>query len=367
MLLRRFRPTVLVLALALIGATAGVRQPTMAAEEAVAADPDEELSAALNRGGGLDQLLAEILSRRLDVVDVSYVSPSDPALDGGWRADYNWRHSRRGGEGFTVKNGVATVRNVTLSAAIDGSYAFGESANTENYSRALVDFGLERGGFGRIVVNEGGEGYQRCLKELDIRSADYPEKSRECQREYSVGRYVPDGRKSYFWVAALHFSLEGDQDFSVKNNVFGASALVRPRGNWPSLGVALERVDPRENEARVAIAGAEDYLRWSIRLSYKTSLERVVGSPVWLFLGYQRFEELSPPSPVQEAELHRFDFLSISLRIPASTWFETSSGDTTMLFLRYTEGELPFDVSRKTAFEIGVSYDLGKLGSLLSK
>ena len=345
---------------AAVGAAEG--PPILAEAEESAVPSDEEVTAILNNDvRTLEDWLGRFLSRRWDFVDVSYVSPSDSSGEGGWRADYNWSFRRTGGEGFSVRDGAATVRNVVLGANVDGSYALGDSVNTEEYSRAVVDLGFERGGFGKVskIGKVDSVAYQECLTGLDVESGDVGEGMRGCAESSGVAEYVPDGRESWFLVASLHFSLEGDQDFSATNEAVGGSVVYAPPGGWPSVGIGLEGVDPSGNDARVAVAGDEHYSRWTLRLSYKANLEAMLGTPIWLFLGYRRFEELDPTAAVRDAGMHRFGFLSASLRIPASTWSDLPGGDSTMLFVRYTKGDLPFDVASKSAVEIGFSYGWG--------
>ncbi len=347
----------------LAGTVGAAEEPPAAVGTQGSGDPsDGDVRADLNSDPGiLEEWLGTFLSRRLDFVDVSYVSPGESDGEGGWRADYNWSFRRSGGEGFSVRDGEATVRSVALGASLDGSYTLDDTVNTEEYSRAVVDLGFERGGFGKVdrLVEIDGAAFGECLAGVDIESSDFGEKRRECEEAFGVARYVPDGRESWFVVGSLHFSLEGDQDFSATNEAFGGSVVYAPPGGWPSVGIGLERVDPSGNDARLALAGGEHYSRWTLSLSYKANLEAMVGSPIWFFLGYRHFEELDPAPAVREAGMDRFGFLSASLRIPATTWSDLPVGDSTMLFVRYTKGDLPFDVSSKSAVEIGFSYSWG--------
>lgn len=336
--------------------------PGRADDEETVVSGDDEATAILNDDPQiLEDWLGRFLSRRLDFVDLSYVSPSDSSGEGGWRADYNWSFRRSGGEGFSVRAGVATVRNVVFGGNVDGSYALGDSVNTEEYSRAAVDLGFERGGFGEVskIAKVDSDAYQECLAGLDVESGDVGEGMRECAESSGVAEYVPDGRESWFLAASLHFSVEGDQEFFATNEAVGGSVVYAPPGGWPSVGMSLERVDPSGNDARAAVAGEEHYSRWTLRLSYKANLEAMFGTPIWLFLGYRHFEELDPAAAVRDVGMHRFGFLSASLRVPASTWSDLPTGDSTMLFVRYTKGDLPFDVASKSAVEIGFSYGWG--------
>lgn len=344
-------------------AVGAAEEPTAGAEaEQLVVAGDGDVAADLNGDPQiLEDWLGRLLSRRLDFVDVSYVSPSDSTGEGGWRADYNWSFKRSGGEGFSVSDGIATVRNIVLGGSVDGSYALSGSVNTEEYSRAVVDLGFERGGFGKVdtIARVDRVAYEECVAGLDIRDPDFGEGRRGCEKAHGVSEYVPDGPESWFLTGSLHFSLEGDQEFSARNEAFGGSVVYSPPRGWPSLAMGLERVDPSGNDARVAVAGEEHYSRWTLRLSYKANLEAMVGTPIWLFLGYRHFEELDPAAAVREAGMDRFGFLSASLRIPVATWSDLPAGDSTMLFVRYTKGDLPFDLSSKSAVEIGLSYGWG--------
>ena len=313
----------------------------------------------------VEERLAQILSTRLDFVDLSYVSPGDSDLQGGWRANYNWSYQHRGGEGFTLENGTTKMRNTSFGVKIDGSYSFGETANTEDYSRAVVDFGLERGGFGAIrkLSPDDQDKFEKCLADKELSDSNG---TAWCFEMAQIDQYIPDGTESFYLSTKLHFSVETDQDFAARNEAFGVSAALA-RGKWPAVSVTLERVDPRNDPTRVTVDGAGQFLRLAYRLDYKRNLENVVGSPIWLFLRYQRFEELSPSTAIQEADMHESEFFSAALRIPARSLIDSPRSDATMLFVRYTMGDLPFDAVSESAVQIGLSHNLDDLVSLLAR
>ena len=234
----------------------------------------------------------------------------------------------------------------------------------KDISKANFQFGIERGNFGKVKVRTTSVPYEECLRKFGIFSKEAEKENLKCQIEHGIGEVISNDHKSSFWSITAHGGIEGDQNYKVQNKVYGASGYYS-RDTFPSIGITFDRVNPASNEPRKALVGDEDFDRASVEIAYRANLAETLGYPVWFFVSYRHFYEFSAPEPIESADLDNFGYVSASIRFPARILTDFIKTDETMLFVRYTDGQLPFDLKDQSAVEIGFSTNISALGDLL--
>lgn len=349
--------------LLMLGSTA-----TFAAEEPDSVDTLADLRT--NFDGAWNNEIAKAISKRFDFLDITYVSPDENNSKDGWKAAYDWSMKRNSGKGYVVENDRALVRNFSFNLSLQGTYSYGSADNDEDYSKAKFELGIERGDFGIIAYvapDTVTEPYQDCLDPLDISSADYLSEAERCRETYGQQVLADDAASvASFWTLHAHGGIEGDQNYDVKNKTYGAS-FYYVREKLPAFGMILDQVDPADNDQRKMLAGSDKFDRLTLELAYDYDLSQIADYPLWFFMDYRYFYELSAPSAIKIASMDKFGFFSASLRFSARILSDYIDTDETMLFLRYTNGQLPFDLQTDTAIELGFTTNINSLAKLFTK
>lgn len=177
--------------------------------------------------------------------------------------------------------------------------------------------------------------------------------------------------------ADLHASLESNQDFSSRQEVFGASfggrfvswnpdasasrlnvfdfpgAAVRwlagdedfaPSGQaYPTVVVGLDLVEASDDDARSALTSDDAFLRARIEAGMKTRVYSTEGADYYLSAGWRLYQEFDAPAAVKSAELDQFSHAQIQLDLPKG-WAVT-----------YAAGKLPLDGEEDSTFALGLN------------
>jgi hypothetical protein len=215
----------------------------------------------------------------------------------------------------------------------------------------------------------------------------------ECVRKHGVVVKGDDG--AYYYALDFHGGLEGNQNYSQRNGLFGLSAVYASEptaeiakynlfdlpfrglraafGNGkdfvaplPSLRVTLDRLDPDSDDPRTLLAGDDDFNRASAELAFQTQVASINGHAVRFNISYRYFYELSAPAAVESAGLDRFGYTRATLRFPAQL-LPLFASDSYEFFVGYTKGQLPFDLQSDAALELGITSNLAWLGQLLGQ
>ncbi|MBN7795301.1 hypothetical protein [Parahaliea mediterranea] len=318
--------------------------------------------------------LASVLSERSRFLDINYQEPDAASENGGWNIKYDLRYAYLAGEGFNTSSGVATLAALEAKLNIGGSYSFGSAANNEDLSSVMASLAYIGGWFGAVPYANSESppqtlAYQQCKGELEVpRPGDenaieaYERASRRCISQAAVDGLFQASGPAYAYEIGLQAGLEGNQDYSDTHDVYGVSGVVSAR-HWPSLRLELERVDAADNELRGRLTSDDNYDRITLEIGYQYSMQVVKDLPVTLSLGYRNFRELSAPLEIEQADLDEFDHWSVSLRVPARMFRFIESEDYS-LYVRYTDGQLPFDRDADSAFELGFSSNIALLAKL---
>ena len=345
----------------------------------------------------LKERAANYLSQRFDVLDVKYVRPDGTGRNEGWGVNYRWDAEKSDARLGEI-DGRFAMRALSYSVAIDGSYAFSDADNNQDWSTAQAAVRLERGDFGalRPVPAEQSAAFQDCLAALPEDSDDAAEQQKieEQEAECWVDFRLDESDAYYYWLD-FHGGIEGNQDYDDSHTVFGLSAAyarepsaATARFNvldwpfralrnafgdgghyvapFPSLAVSLERVDASSDDVRRALTSDANYTRGAAEIAFQSIVANFGGRPLRFNVSYRYFHEFSAPDAIKAADLDRFDFLRATLRFPAHL-LPFFASDQYELFVGYTHGQLPFDQRSDSAFELGIATNIALLGELLQQ
>lgn len=183
----------------------------------------------------------------------------------------------------------------------------------------------------------------------------------DCRERLGFGRT----QLSYWYVDVdVHAKVEGDQSFDQRNYVFGVETnLSRNFGSQklilnPVLTLGIEQVDPKRNEARAAVMATDDvYTRAYGEFGFTGSVARIRGEDIKLNFSVRHFRELGPEDVISDAGLDTFTYSVVALQIPA-VLIPGFDNPRNSFVLSYADGELPFNVSSETTFELGFRHDV---------
>lgn len=366
--------------LALIVFFSGLHATSVAAQEASSsASYLETVQNLLNDDTktAVASALSSVLSERYRFLDINYQEPDGAGENGGWNVKYDLRYAYTAGEGFSTGTGVAKLSTLEARLDIAGSYSFGSAANNEDLSSAMASFAYIGGSFGAVPYANSqrdqsflqSQAYQQCKGKLvtpqpgDQDAIDaYEQASRECISQAAVEDLFEISSPAYAYGLAVQAGVEGNQDYSNTHDVYGVSGIVSAR-DWPSLRVELEQVDAADDDQRTALTSDYRYDRVTVELGYQYSILAVKDLPMTLSLGYRNFLELDAPREIEDVDLDEFDHWSVSLRVPARMFRFIESNDYS-LYVRYTDGQLPFDLNDDSVFELGFSTNISLLARL---
>lgn len=334
---------------------------------------------------GVTKILSGAISDRNRFLDLSYIEPNDTDDKSGWHAKYNLEYVYVADDGFSTDDGLARLNTLEAKLDVAGSYSFGDGINNDDLSSVKASFSYVYGNFGAVptISREDSETYQNCKAELTTpRQADFSTNQEfldaaEAYEAASERCKASDGLQALFdsvghqfgyaYKIGIHAGVEGNQDYSATQKVYGGKAIVSATG-WPSLRVELDRVDASSNDERTMLTDEDEYDRVTTELGYQYYITAVKNLPITLSLGYRSFYEIGAPRPIKDAGLDELDHWSVSLRVPARVFdfFQNENNDYSF-FVRYTNGQLPFDLESDTAFELGFTSNIALLSNIFQQ
>lgn len=108
-------------------------------------------------------------------------------------------------------------------------------------------------------------------------------------------------------------------------------------GTFPTILVALDRVNPTQDEGRKGLGESEEFTRVRAEIAFKTPLS----ATSFFELNFRYYKEMSAASAITGANLDEFTYFTSSL--------VTSQG----MFVSYSTGKLPFDAKDDQIYELG--------------
>ena len=351
-------------------------------------------------------------------ISLSYVEPDRDGSQGGLQlaVEREWKHSivkaidpRFGDDGERLENparaGAYGTISRTISLSVDGSYAFEGAANPEELTTTLLKLSLERAFLGELELLDAPGEAQFCLAQpgTDVTPDMTPEEiararaiEQDCRARHGVARMSDD--TAYLVGLDVHAGFEADQRFDDFHALYGldlrlvtypSAALAKLnvldypfrllRGDFltndppfvaplPSLRVTIDQVDASENEMRSMLTDDDSFSRISGELGFRTLVARIGSTGVRFSGSYRYFHEFDAPDAIEDAGLDSFDYYSLRLifpfGVPAAGGNEDEAGNA--IFVRYVDGQLPFDLQEDEAVQVGFSSNWAALTKLLT-
>lgn len=313
----------------------------------------------------VEKIVAEKFSERLKFLDLSYVKPDEDGKNSGWNAKYNLKYGTTGGSGFGYRSGRAVLESFAAELDINGSYSYGDAANTDDLSKVNFSLAYLTGDVGKVnpVSKPDSIDYQNCVAAIDVAAPDFKDKNIDCWKDHRIDKLDIDKSTSYMMSFDVHLSVEGNQNYSNANTAYGVQGLISASG-YPSVRLDIERVDASDNEFRREFTRDDEFDRVSAEIGYGYVFRASDDRPISLYLSYRHFHEISAPDEIKDDDLDSFGYAAISLRFPAALFGLVEKEDFN-LFIRYTEGQLPFDREDDEAIEFGFTTNIAVLGDLL--
>lgn len=339
-----------------------------------------------------------ILNEQFPFLELSYADPDDGEDSSGYILGYDWEKKW---DNLTYDRSDDSDRFTWEYYArlfTKGSHALGNATPTKNKAEAGVSIGITRAHLGTLqkkLVKEGSVKYQECMSAVDDspeNRENYIKETQVCADRYKAYEiYQANQASQSQWVYGLDAiaEIEADENYSQKHYVYGLEvfACLSPatngaltwvnildwpfyvvrkafgqddgfRPNWPVIRLGVQSVDVKDNDARAETAPEEDqFERVYGEIAFTTVLCKIDGRSIKFNSSYEIYRELDAESRIEAAGLDEFDFFSASFQIPVALLVDRVS-DNQMFFVRYTDGELPFDRKSTKSFEVGWKTDL---------
>jgi|GEM_PF-1403015 len=123
---------------------------------------------------------------------------------------------------------------------------------------------------------------------------------------------------------------------------YGGGDSFRPLGStFPTFVIGLDQVDPVNNTAREALGEEGKFGRTKAEVYFRTPIGYVNGEELFVNYDYRIWREVSPSAAIESSCMDEFLYRTLSI---------TSSNG---VFVSYSKGKLPFDLSSGAVYELG--------------
>jgi len=291
--------------------------------------------------------------------------------------------------------GVACMTALDFRFSTQGNVAFDSDVNPRDFLESHLTFAWFRSSGGARQLTPTA---QDQYNDLAIKMAMVPAgREAELQQYYKqLSRLIAGNLTDQIYLEfGGDVSLESDQKFSRKQMVYAARAAIDFRGwsglnatswqatptsgklnifdypfallrrltgygpcdagghalgsciaplatSWPTVSVAIGQVQASQNDPRTLLAnGDASYTRIATEISFKTPVAMWGEKPIYVTANYRRYDELSAPIAVKQANLGSFRYLAAIV------------GPQRGFFASYSTGRLPFDRRSDQIYELG--------------
>lgn len=312
----------------------------------------------------------------------------DPAAQTSIGFGYDYAKSVINGE-WGRGCGISCARGYDFSLSARGNVAFDPDRNPDDFLETKLSFALfqSTGGISQELNADGKQQYNQ----LTLKAAQAKDEQ-ELEKIYAdILRLIADTFSNQYYVdLSGDFALESNQSFSAKQYVYGVRlgidikgwersaahhwretswlaklnivdypfALIRmltgyencksgsfcfvPRGtNWPTVGLVFARVQPQDNDPRIAAGDTSDYERLAGEISFKTPIARIRGDKIFFSANHRLYQELNAIDAVRVAGLDHYRYTTLAV------------GAVSGPYVSYTNGRLPLDARNDQVFELG--------------
>lgn len=157
-----------------------------------------------------------------------------------------------------------------------------------------------------------------------------------------------------FWLSGIA-GLEGNQDYSNRNEVYGLKAGGHysfdklNRGTFIDLSIMYEQVDASEDDERMSITDDDEFDRLSSELQINYKIKNLGASDTSitsLQFNYRYYSEIDAPALVKTNNMDVHALKTYMIKFNKG------------LYIAYSTGSLPFDKQDDQVLEIGFSHSL---------
>ena len=261
---------------------------------------------------------------------------------------------------------------IAFSLSFSGNIAFEKNLNPEDFLVSGLSFHIYKSIGGTIESNAE---VREKLNELEL-SLAMIEVSSELGESPLLNEFLTISKKyirdQFYFDFSLDALYESNQDFTIKQYLFGASvgfdyklwknefynifdypfAAIRwlsgydneinPLGaSFPTLIISFESVDPVSYQLRKDLKTTDTYFRLSGEVSFKTP----VSDHSFFEANLRYFKELNAADQVKAAGLDE------------SVYFNASITTFDKIFFSYSRGRLPFDPVNDDLYQLGFRYN----------
>ncbi len=330
----------------------------------------------------------DLLNNGFPFLSIRHINNEDDASENGYALDYDYNRSRSNTDFELIESSSGLAREVTaeytsnsFEFSANGSYTWADTDNIEDFSKIGLSAVRSKS---LSNWNVPSRSYNDCVINTSPDDPNADETIGNCWNQY-----IRPG-SSYAFELSLKYNVEGNHDFTEKQEAYGAHAVIsyEPESEstlqdfnifdipfrWtrsmtdtpahnaalPTLSFALEQVDPTNNTLRQGLLDADStYDRTHFVAAFKTLAGNLGGSPVTFEWIYQRYDEIDAPSSVKAAGLDNFEYNKISFYFPMP--LPGLNLEDEEIYIRYSSGSLPFDAMTDSAISIGWKSNLADL------
>jgi hypothetical protein len=338
----------------------------------------------------------ELLGGKAPFVELKYFTPkSDNTSKSGYGLAYDWE--RKANTSLKISDDHSRFSSNTFSAYAKGNFIFADKNNPEDLSKAGLSYEYITANYAPILKSEVltgslGERYQEeCLE-------GFGNKSEWCKATSATLNKISSGDASTIWSFKLKADVQGNQDYTEKEYVYGAGVglkytpaidspirllnifelpfryITQPLldynesgysdRSFPVINVGIDRIDPSDNTVRNTIlSGKNNYERAYAEIGYVTTIGKFKGQSIKFNYHYRYFKEIDADLAIKYAGLDRFHYAVYAIQIPGAAF---NLDIPQVITLSYSTGKLPFNLSNEAIFQIGFksNVELGKVFGL---
>ena len=278
-----------------------------------------------------------------------------------------------------LDSSAANASGISFSLHTEGNVAFIKKINPNDFLKSGVSISYFNSRGGAVEISdELSDSLTRIQKVLSTYENIDSLNNSSLWKNYLklISQYLTT---QIFFDFSLHANLESNQDFSMKNYVYGASLAVDIKGwnrnstlaqlnilDWPfaitrwltgtddniyPVGSSIPTflfnisyVDPSSDPLRKSLNETKKYPRLGFEGAFKTLVSNSFGGGLFVSADLRYFKEFNASSVIKNLGLDDSFYFAVELR--------QENG----LFLSYATGSLPYDLQTDDVYAIGFNY-----------